>query len=100
VGELWAAAIVGGHAAGHVADIRAPPLGKLQEGRVGHSLIHAAKGAELVILLWGERASVIHGAGHGLAQRGAPADVARLVACLFFLVSERRTEKRGAIGRG
>jgi hypothetical protein len=61
VGELWAAVIVGGCAAGHVADIRAPPLGKLREGRA------RAKGAGLISLLWGPRASVIHGTGHGLA---------------------------------
>jgi hypothetical protein len=47
VGELRAAAIVGGRAAGHVADIHAPPLGKLQERRA------RAKGARLASLLWG-----------------------------------------------
>jgi hypothetical protein len=101
VGELWATAIIGGRAAGRVADIRAPPLGKLREGRAGHSLIRAAKGTRLASLLWGLRASVIHGVGRGLAQRGAPADVARLAACSFFLTSEWRMEKRGgAVRRG
>jgi hypothetical protein len=67
-----------------VADIRAPPLGKLREGRAGRGLIRTAKGAGLASLRWGPRASVIRGAGRGLARRGALADVARLAACSFF----------------